>query len=186
MSRLNLWRTIIGLVIILIGIVGLLNNLGLTTLTAGQVIGVLFTLGLVALGVYMIRSALASQQAPRSIAAYFGDTVIGRQPWELRELRIRTGLGDVRIDLTTATIPTREGVLDVSGLVGDVRILLPRDLEVKAHGSAGAGSIYVLGRRSDGLFPNVEYTSPGFNEATKRVNVEVSLATGDIHIRRAE
>ena len=186
MSRLNLWRTIIGLAIILIGIVGILNNLGLTTFTAGQVVGVLFTLGLIALGAWMIRSALASQRAPRSIAAYFGDTVVGRQPWELRQLRIRTGLGDIRIDLTTATIPAGEGALDVSGLVGDVRILLPRDLEVRAHGSAGAGSIYILGRRSDGLFGDVEYTSPGFDEATKRVNIEVSLAIGDIYIRRTE
>ncbi len=186
LRRLNLWRTIIGVAIILIGLVGLLNNLGLTTLTTGQVIGVLFALGIIALGAWIIWNAQPSRRAPRNISVYFGDTVIGHQAWELHDLRIQSGLGDVRIDLTSATIPAREGTLHIWGWVGDVRILLPRDLDAKASGSIWAGSVSILGRRADGLFRDVEYTSPGFDEAVKRVSIDVNLGIGDILVKRVE
>lgn len=186
LRRFGFWQTIVGIAILIIGLVGLLNNLGLVAITAGQVVGILFTLGLIALGVWLIWNAQRSRRVPRSINVILGDTNIGRQAWELRELVVRSGVGDVTVDLTRAAIPDREGRIDISGWVGDVEVLVPPGLGVRARGTVWVGGVRLLGRRAEGFFRDLEYTSSDFDTAEKRVVVDVNVGAGEVTVSRVE
>lgn len=186
MKRISFWQIAIGILLVILGLIGLLNNLGLIAVTIGQAIGVVFVLGLIALGAWLIWSAVVPQRVPRNINIILGDTTIGRRAWELRELGIQKGIGDTRIDLTSASIIDREGRVDVSGWVGDVEVLIPANLAFRARGSIAIGSISMLGRRVDGFFRELAFVTDDFDSADKRVSIEISLGVGDISVVRTE
>lgn len=186
MRRIGIWQIVIGALLVILGLIGLLNNLGLTTITVGQAVSVLFVLGLIALGAWLIWSAVVPQRVPRSINVILGDTTIGRRAWELRELGIQKGIGDTRIDLTSASIIDREGRIGVSGWIGDVDVLVPPQLALRAQGSVLIGSITILGRGADGFFRELAYVTDDFDSAEKRVSIDINLGVGDISIIRTE
>ncbi|MGQ9675895.1 MAG: cell wall-active antibiotics response protein LiaF [Chloroflexota bacterium] len=184
--RIGIWQIVIGILLVILGLIGLLNNLGLIAITIGQAIGVVFALGLIALGGWLIWSAVVPQRVPRNINVILGDTTIGRRAWELRELGIQKGIGATRIDLTSASIIDREGRVDISGWVGDVEVLVPAHLAFRARGSIVIGSITMLGRRADGFFRELAYITDDFDSAEKRVSVDIYLGVGQISVIRPE
>lgn len=186
MRVLPTWQTIIGILIIIVGVVSLLNNLGLIAVTGGQVVGIIFALAVIALGVWLILRSRVPQPVPRHIENFLGDTVIGRHPWELRELNTQIVIGDTKIDLTRATIPDRDATIDASGWIGDTIVLAPSGLGVTVHATVWIGSITVLGRHDEGFSRNLNYTSSNFEVADKRVVMHLNRGIGDILVTRVE
>jgi predicted membrane protein len=180
------WQIIIGAVIVLIGLVALANNLGWTSITAGQIIGVLFALALIVLGFWLIRNTYRSARTPSGINRVLGDINVGRGRWQLRRLDIQSGVGDIHIDLNHADIPDREGYVDISSVIGDVEVLVPIGLEARVHGAAWLGDLRVFGRKESGFVREVAITTEHFETAEKRVVIDARLGIGDILITRVE
>jgi lia operon protein LiaF len=186
MRRRSLWELVLGIIIVLIGLVALANNLGYTSITAGQVFGVLFALALILLGAWLIGNTRRSPQTPASINRVLGDTVVGRERFQLRRLGVQSGVGDIRIDLTRADIPDSAGYVDISSVVGDVEVLVPAGLAARAHASAWVGDVRVFGIREDGFARDVAFTTENFDNAEKRVIIDTRIVIGDILITRVD
>lgn len=175
----------VGLAILVVGVVMLLNNLGVTEIDSGRVAGSFLSAAVGIAGVSIIVNARRIQAGMASWQRVLGDVKIGRRAWVAKDVRIQTGIGDVRIDLTTAEIPEGEHHIQVAGWIGDMGILVPQDLALSAEGSVWIGSVTFLGRKRDGFFVTSSYTSPEYHEAPRRVRIEASLLIGDLKIRQA-
>ena len=99
---------------------------------------------------------------------------------ELRD-RYELGLGELELDLRSVSFPPGVTMLDVRVDLGSVRVLLPRDVALRATTEAKLGGIDLLGRR------HVEgwKVEDRVAEAGARVLVlDASVGLGEIEVRR--
>ncbi|WP_416826794.1 cell wall-active antibiotics response protein LiaF [Ectobacillus polymachus] len=112
-----------------------------------------------------------------------GNYRIINETYELQDINIRYGLGDVVIDLTNAMIPEGETVIIIHGLVGNITLFVPYDLELSVHHSVMVGNIVVLGEEEKGWNQNVILRTEGYGLATRRIKIMTSLLVGDTEVR---
>ncbi len=103
--------------------------------------------------------------------------------FELDDMNITFGIGDVKIDLSKAIIPEGVSSIVISGIVGDVDIYVPYDLDVSVAAAVTAGGIEVLGYKQSGLNRQMHLESPSFKQSTRKVKISVSILIGDIDVR---
>jgi predicted membrane protein len=95
------------------------------------------------------------------------------------------GLGDFDLDLQQAVIPEGENFVRVSHGLGDLAIVIPRDVPVRVKASAGLGNVFVLGKRSEGFGPQVNFQSDDYAAAARKLSIDASVGLGDVHVMRA-
>lgn len=184
-----------GGVIIVLGVLFLLRNLGVLPFGVGR----LWPLVLVILGISLILnfsrrppsakwgsstggSGASSDQGLLHLDKVFGDINLDFDDKELAGGDIRALLGDIKIDLTKSILPDGETVLRVSCWLGDIKVYLPQDSACSASASVWLGDAKVMGEKSSGLNCEVEAAQEGYDEAAKRLRVEASLLLGDIKL----
>jgi lia operon protein LiaF len=116
----------------------------------------------------------------------FGDMHIGQDYWELHPMNISHFIGDTELDLTKAEVPFGETRITVSAFIGDVKVYVPSDvnLELSCTASSFMGDIRVFERMENGLFKHMEYTTPSYREAGKKIKLTVSMFIGDVKVMR--
>lgn len=122
-----------------------------------------------------------------------GDTKIRRsligeyhllnQRFELEDLTISHGIGDVKIDLTKAIISEGETVIVINGWIGDIDIYVPYDLDVAVHANVTIGDLEVLGDRQSGISRSLMTKTETYTTSSKKVKLVLSLLIGDIDVR---
>ncbi|MDQ0340678.1 lia operon protein LiaF [Caldalkalibacillus uzonensis] len=120
---------------------------------------------------------------PYQVSSLIGDFMLHHHRFELRDMKVNNGIGDVKIDLSKAIIPPGETTLQINGLVGDIHVYVPYELEVSVQAGVFLGDLDILGYHQDGLTRRVTTQTPGYDSATKRVNIILSLGIGDIDVR---
>jgi predicted membrane protein len=114
-----------------------------------------------------------------------GEIRFGDGTWVLEPMDIRNPAGQVRINLGTASIPEGETPITVRAGFGDVHIHVPHDVAVKVRAHIIGGELRVFDQRSSGIFLSpLPYTDSGYEEASKRIRIDVSLKFGEVRIVR--
>jgi phage shock protein PspC (stress-responsive transcriptional regulator) len=142
---------------------------------------------LVALGAFLVAALTAAAVAVAVAFAWFdaslGDGVGDRveSPASLTELKpsYELGVGHLRVDLSRLGPVTQETHVRAKLGVGELRIIVPRDVSVAATAHAKAGEVYVLSRHDDGRNAEVQ-TGSGL------LVVDAKVGAGRIDIVRAE
>ncbi|MGO0059295.1 cell wall-active antibiotics response protein LiaF [Brevibacillus fluminis] len=116
-------------------------------------------------------------------STFIGDFHLTSGRFELTNLHIWHGIGDVVIDLSRALIPEEETLLVVKGWVGDLTIYVPVDLPVSVNASVTIGDLEVFGHRQGGLNRQVMMRSEHFDTAPRKVKLILSLHVGDIDVK---
>ncbi|MCK0471152.1 cell wall-active antibiotics response protein LiaF [Halalkalibacter sp. APA_J-10(15)] len=106
-----------------------------------------------------------------------------RESFELRDMTVWNGIGEVRLDLSRAIIPEGETVVIVQGLIGEVQIYIPDDLAVSVQASTILGEVAVLHERHSGINPNLSITTKGYKESSRRVKLILSTSIGEVKVR---
>lgn len=104
--------------------------------------------------------------------------------YELEDINIQYGLGDVEIDLTTAMIPEGETVIVIRGVVGNIRLYVPYDIELSLNHSVLVGKVSLPGHEESGLNRNVILMTEQYKEAPRRIKIISSLLVGDTEVRK--
>lgn len=112
-----------------------------------------------------------------------GDFHLTSGRFELTNLHVWHGVGDVVIDLSRALMPEEETFLVVNGWVGDVTIYVPVDLPVAVNAEVSIGDMEVFGHRQGGLNRQVMMRSENYESASRKVKLIVSLIIGDIDVK---
>jgi hypothetical protein len=117
--------------------------------------------------------------APYDIAGTVGELKRIQYPWRLEPYtRVRMWLGQVKLDLSLATLPP-DGVLEVSVPLGEMVIYVPRELHVTLRAFALLGEVKALGEERNGLFARLREVDfpPEIASAAPAPHLELRLRT---------
>ncbi|WP_187172908.1 cell wall-active antibiotics response protein LiaF, partial [Enterococcus faecium] len=106
-----------------------------------------------------------------------------KNPFDLNDLNVSGFIGDVKIDLSKAIIPEGESTVVISGVIGNVDIYVPADLEVSVSSSAFIGDIDLIGSKTSGMSTKLYAASPDYSQAKRRVKISISLFIGDVDVK---
>lgn len=180
---LGLWLTGMGLV-------DVLHANGLTELTRGDVVSSGWPLVLVAIGLSMIfgrrRKWVGSQHIRFEGKSHFvGDQRMGNGgPWTLdKDLTMDHGVGDVKLDLTTAEITEGTHNVVVNAWIGDMVIRVPDNVNLAVDAEVNIGQLEVLDERREGL-GNKVHQSWVVPDAKAELRITARLNIGDVRIVR--
>jgi phage shock protein PspC (stress-responsive transcriptional regulator) len=192
---------ILGTILIIVGGIALLSQLDLPVppwrgILAGALIlagvGILVGArrglngGLVVLAVLLTLLLSTSTRVPLGIVdSGFGDrNVLLDRPDQL-ERDYGHAFGAMRIELTDAALPDGTTRLDASIAFGDLRITVPPGVGVRVNATTAFGSTRVLDSEL-GAFGEREYVTPGYQQATKRLELDVNTAFGSTRVMRGQ
>lgn len=187
-------RIIWGFVLILLGVIFLLQNLGLWD--AGEIIRRFWPVIFILLGLKMLleHSGRSHRETNRGFDFDEDDSrkVSGKYHSAFGDIRKRfdgrtvgkthfsSVLGDMELDFSRAKFEENTS-LQVNGVLGDVEIRLPADVKVDVHANSLAGSIRIFDEYQSGFFKNVQHSHPD-TEQKKPLKLHVSVLLGDIKV----
>ena len=141
--------------------------------------------GLVLLGLLLLCCFGVAASTPVSLEAGVGDRV--ERPLDSASIdrTYELGLGDLTVDLSQAQLPTGRTQVDAHLGVGQLVVLVPRDVAVDVDAHAGAGDVSVFGINDDGAGVDVDQFFPGSTADAPVLELDADIGFGDLEIRRA-
>lgn len=115
-----------------------------------------------------------------------GDIRFGKSPWQIEDLQAWVGIGDISLDLSTAMLKEGVNTIDLSGGIGDVKILVPDGLPIKVNVNVKLGDVKVFDNRQSGSSRFVSYESENYATANTKVDIFIQLSIGDVKIKRVD
>ena len=65
-------------------------------------------------------------------------------------------------------------------------VIVPRDLAVRVHASAGMGEVSVFGEDSGGVTPSRSFQSEDYTNAARKLTLDVSVGFGEVKVIRSQ
>ncbi|MCA1030801.1 cell wall-active antibiotics response protein LiaF [Bacillus timonensis] len=104
--------------------------------------------------------------------------------WTVEPMEVWTGIGNFHYDFSKAFIPDKETTINIEGLIGDVKMLIPEDVKFSVEARVKTGSIEICKHEAKGQHRRLTFTTPGYEEATRKLTINVVLKVGSIRIDR--
>lgn len=188
-----------GIIIILAGIVLLFSNFNFIDYSVRHFLRNLWPLILVAVGIALIvhhagkRETYSNdsfQMPPGrnfggSVARTFGDIRADLRDREIDGFSASTVFGDNTISLSGARLKNGINRVMVSGVFGDIAVIVPSDMEVFAYGSTTFGDVFTLGKMETGISNHLQCQTDGYDAAAAKVHISAGTTFGDVKIFRA-
>jgi predicted membrane protein len=188
MSEIKNSQLIRGIILIVLGAIFLFS------LNLGDLIGKLWPLILIALGIYFIYKTKHRENddsephttgSESGVPGFAGDIRVSGLQEGVGSISKSLLLGDVVIDLTGAKLLDGENNIDVSVLIGDVTIVTPTDFPLKVDLTACIGDLKFRQKRIDGFIPSLKHTDDNYSTAQARLSIKGRLCFGNIKILTA-
>jgi len=199
-----------GLMLVTVGLLWSLRLAGVLAITGGQllaaallVIGLGLLLGavvgrargLIWFGAVLLPLVLVSQVAAETSFAGIpamivdGDSAgeVHLAPTSVEDISetYELGAGSLRLDLTEVPFDGETVTIEMSVGFGEVRVIVPDDVEVVATGSVGIGEAQMLDRRATGLGVGELDVEAQPDDPRGRVELELRAGIGEIDLDRA-
>ncbi|MDL4842768.1 cell wall-active antibiotics response protein LiaF [Aquibacillus rhizosphaerae] len=111
-----------------------------------------------------------------------GDHKFNTPNWKVEPLELWNAVGDYHIDFTKAFIPDKEIPIRIQGWAGDVRILMPENIDFSLEAHVKAGDINVFGQSAEGINRTLTFVTPNYEVATRKLTIYLSLKAGSIRV----
>ncbi len=182
MARLRTGEMIAALVLIGVGALLLLGNLGLVRFDWGA----LWSGALIVFGGWLVWRAFQPPIAGIQPGAAYG---IGEYQPDLTGKPIHGanfshGFGDFDLDLTRASFADGENTVRASLGFGDLTVSVPRELAARVRVSAGFGEVALFGEHTTGIAPHLDFQSDDYATASRKLDLQVSIGFGEIDVKR--
>ncbi|WP_223879913.1 cell wall-active antibiotics response protein LiaF [Paenibacillus spiritus] len=118
-------------------------------------------------------------------STFIGDVHLGREYFQLKHTNISQFIGDTVLDLTNAQIPYGETKINISAFIGDLKIYIPDDMDlgISVNSSSFIGDMEVLEQARSGFMSSVQFKTPYYKEAGRRLKINISAFIGDIKVK---
>ncbi|MFH2037203.1 MAG: cell wall-active antibiotics response protein LiaF [Candidatus Zixiibacteriota bacterium] len=126
-----------------------------------------------------------SSPGHKKYSTVFGDNNFGFKDAEVDGLNCSTVFGDSTINLADAKLKPGTNRIDISGVFGDLTVIIPASMEVSAFGSCTFGDLYILGKSASGISNTLQNQTEGYDTASAKLSIWASITFGDIKIYRA-
>jgi len=112
----------------------------------------------------------------------FGDISIRTDAKNFSGGSVNNVFGDIKLDISDVKLNNQTTKVYVSGIFGDVTVIIPREIVAKIKSSAVAGDLSVLGNKRDGLVPSLQHQDERYNDASEKLYLQVSVVFGSVNI----
>jgi len=129
-------------------------------------------LALILLGVLLLARPWLEKPGSGTTIRPLGD-VRRRGEWQVTAEEIWMFVGDVRLDMTQAVIPTGETVIRIYSFVGDVELGVPPGVGVSLASTAFLTDSKLLGEKKEHFFGTLERASSGYELAERKIRLEL-------------
>lgn len=117
--------------------------------------------------------------------SWFGAQSAGSNVYEWQDTNIQSFIGDTVIDLNYTVLPKEEAVLMVRKVMGNVRIIVPYDIEVDVHHSVVYGSIAIFEHREQNSWNKVIHMrTKDYQQSSQRIKIVTSIVAGKLEVVR--
>ena len=186
------------LILITLGILFMLNNLGVADF--GTIISTYWPLILILIGIRIFfRYGRSSTQSTPSTSVntgatqelnasvinnsnVFGDVDLKINSKEFRGGSVSNTFGDMNIDLSEIALAEGEQILKLDGVFGDLHVLVPKDIEIAVTTHSVFGDVRVLGNMKSGFGQEISYSSPNYSAASKKLRIVSNQVFGDVKV----
>jgi predicted membrane protein len=127
-------------------------------------------------------------EAPRSLGEkvkfgkFIGDMYVDCNNVNMQNVEVSIFIGDLQVDLRGGKLNPGLNRMIVSGFLGDVIILAPKEMAVFTHCSGFIGDVDLLGKRTSGFGNNVESQTSTYDTAESKLYIAVNSFIGDIRV----
>lgn len=112
-----------------------------------------------------------------------GDFHLTSGRYELSDMHVWHGFGNVVIDLSRALLLEDEVTLTINGWINDITIYVPVDLACSVTAEVMVGDLGVFGHHQGGMNRRVSMRSENFDTAAQKVSLKIGLFIGDIDVK---
>ena len=177
---------IAGAILVLLGILWLFD------VSIGALLGKVWPLALIAVGLYLLLKTRTRDDS-RGDAPIDGDSISGIPglAGDIRVGGLSDGigsidksllLGDIVIDLTDAKLLEGDNFINASLLIGDIVIKYPENFPASVDLSCCIGDLNFKQKHVDGFFPKIKDKDVNFDKASQRLIIKCKVCIGDIRI----
>ncbi len=115
----------------------------------------------------------------------FGQAGVANDLIDVAEHKAMAVFGNVKVDLTAAPLAVGETRISAYSLFGDIEIFVPDDVGVRITGLSSLAELKVDDEKvGNGFFDVNEFRSDNYQQATRRLHVEVASLLSAIKIKR--
>jgi predicted membrane protein len=110
------------------------------------------------------------------------------QPSSMEELRDNYELDIGALELNLEDLDLPEGTTQIEARVNDgvLTVVVPDDVSVQVDAEAENGALSIFGRDSSGEDIERSYAEDGYEQAERRLSLELSVDTGAIAVQRED
>jgi predicted membrane protein len=119
-----------------------------------------------------------------SVSTVFGNYTVAVQSRSFAGGIVSTTFGDNDIDMLNGELAEGDHTLKLDGVFGSAGIQLPKSMPFAVYANTTFGAINILDQRKEGFSSSLDYTSPDFHLAKKRIRVSISRVFGNITVRQ--
>lgn len=114
----------------------------------------------------------------------FGEVEVSVSSKNFKGGSVSTVFGDILIDCAAASVADGENTLSVHGVFGRARIQLPKETAFAVSANTLFGSVVIKDDKRSGFAPSVVYETPGFQTSGRKLRLRCSQVFGDIEVRQ--
>lgn len=131
-------------------------------------------------------AGLVISRVAQTVADRDGDLVRTEQPSSMEELKENYELDVGVLELNLKDLDLPEGTTQVEARVDDgaLTVVVPDDVSVRVDAEAENGALSIFGRDTSGEDVERNYAQDGYEQAERRLSLELSVDTGAITVRR--
>ncbi|MDA0365186.1 MAG: cell wall-active antibiotics response protein LiaF [Chloroflexi bacterium] len=166
------WVAVLSVVLAVIGVALLVES-------RRGVNGGLVAVGIVLTAVLAVTTAIPSANWDSG----FGDRTVRPTTAATLERSYDHAFGSMIVDLRDVPLPEGETRVSIGIAFGDVSVRVPSDVAVRVTGTTVFGSSSVLGRQHDGITSDIHEETDGYENAPRRLEIELSNAFGSATVR---
>lgn len=111
---------------------------------------------------------------------FLGDMFIDCANVHLQNIEVGIFVGDIEIKLHGGKLSPGLNRMVISGFVGDVRILIPREMAVYIQASNFIGDIELMGRTTSGFGNNLDAQTANYQAAESKLYIATNQFVGDV------
>jgi predicted membrane protein len=172
------WQIIVGVGLVLLGLFSLLDTF--FEIDLGRFI---FPLILIGLGLLIIFRNQLVDPGIQVRMPIIGD-IRKSGGWQAKRHEIWWFVGTTKLDFSEAVFPEGEAKIKIFGFVNDVKILLPKDVEMDLGSFAFISEYHGIEKREERFFGILEERTENYPSAEKKVMIQINSFVADIRVTR--
>ncbi len=167
---------LIGIFLIVMGILALISNL-----TGINFSSFCFPTVLILLGVLVLLRPRMVKEGTRVDFMLLGEYKRSGL-WSVEPAEIWSGIGEVKLDFTQAEIPPGETTIHIYHLLGDVLLRPGEAMGLSLSANGLLNTVKWMGAKQDNFLNALQLSTPNFDQAQRKVKVDVTNFVGDIKV----